>query len=1347
MKTLYPRTLLALVTVLGGFTFGGLTTQANIYNWTNSASGGWNTAANWNPNSVPNANDTAIITNAGVTVSLNGTTTVGAVILGNSGPGTVTLALAGQTLALNGPFTVNPSGSFTVDSGALVGNTNAILTGAMGWTAGSLGGVLTLASGSTLTLTSGSHNAQSLTLTNNGTVVWSAGVIQGGGNPGTTIVNNGLWNVQDDLTWNNVYSGFGTAFNNNSGGTLRKSGSSNVNGSTAFNAGFVINNTGKLDAQTNYLNFQGGGNLTGGTATNLNGIVYLYSGAFNINGTVTSTNVQLAGGTLTGNNVINGGLNWIIGDWNGSASETIASGSLLLITTTSAHNVQNCTITNNGTVAWSAGAIQAGGIPGTLIVNKGLWDCQSDQQINTAYGGNGTIFNNLGTFRKSGGAGIGPTYTLLAGGVLFNQLAGVVDVQNGTNGLELAFQGGGNFTGGYIATNVNSAVVLSVGNFTVNGTVTGTNTVENAGNLVGTNVINGALTWVDGVWNGTVTTILPNSTVIGIGSGVLDMNAAFVTNNGTFNWVSGQLRGGNGTMVQNNGLWNCQSDQQFNNAYGGTGTTFNNTGTFRKSGGAGIGPTYTLFAGSVLFNQLAGLIDCQNGTNGLELAFQGGGNFTGGYIATNVNSAVVLSFGSFTVNGTVTGTNTLENSGNLVGANVINGALTWSGGYWNGSYVTIATNSRVVIAGGGGNMDLQNTWVTNYGTVAWSTGTVRGGGGGLLGTQIQNYGLWDCQNDQTLNDAFGGNGTTFNNYGILRKTGGGPEFTNSTVFAGGVFLNQSAGVIDVQNSTNGLSLVFQGGGNLTGGYITTNQFGLTVLGSGNFTINGTVTGTNTWENNGNLINTNIIKGALTWIGGNWDGYYVTIATNSTLLIAGGGNNMDLQNTWVTNYGTVAWSSGTLRGGGGGLFGTLIQNYGIWNCQSDQVFNDAFGGNNTTINNYGSFRKTGTSGGSSQIQSGIFFNNPGVLDSQSGNISLQGTYSLTNGTLNTGINSLNNYGTISLAGAATLTGTISANLNNGYQPIKPNSFTNIYYGSFTGIFTNATLPFADAWTTNYFPTYFVLNVLNARPIFVAPTTNVFVVNELTTLAITNLATDADIPAQTLTYSLVAGTNGVVFNPTTGILTWTPQQTNSPSTNIFAVAVIDNGTPALSATNTLTVIVKEVNLPPVLGVIPTQTITLLQLFKITNAATEPNIHSTNAGYGLLLPPSGMTISSSGVISWTPAANQSLTTNTIVTVATNSNPYDLVNPHLTATNSFLVIVLPSTSATTLTSGLNGGKLTLTWPADHTGWELQGQTNILSKGLGTNWVLVPGSQSTNHIDIPIVSTNPAVFFRLTYP
>ena len=363
---------------------------------------------------------------------------------------------------------------------------------------------------------------------------------------------------------------------------------------------------------------------------------------------------------------------------------------------------------------------------------------------------------------------------------------------------------------------------------------------------------------------------------------------------------------------------------------------FNNYGTLRKSGGASEFANATIFQNGVMINQVAGMIDVQNGTNGLELAFQGGGNFTGGYVTTNQFGLTVLSLGSFNVNGTVTGTNTWENSGNLVGANAIKGAMTWVAGGWNGAAVGISSNSTLWITGGN-NHDMANCRVTNNGTVMWSTGRIRGGDGG---TVVYNYGVWNAQDDSIWDDAFGGNGTVFNNYGTLRKSGGASEFANATIFQNGVMINQVAGMIDVQNGTNGLELAFQGGGNFTGGYVTTNQFGLTVLSLGSFNVNGTVTGTNTWENSGNLVGANVIKGAMTWVAGGWNGAAVGISSNSTLWITSG-NNHDMANCRVTNNGTVMWSTGRIRGGDGG---TVVYNYGVWNAQDDSIWDDAFGGN-------------------------------------------------------------------------------------------------------------------------------------------------------------------------------------------------------------------------------------------------------------------------------------------------------------------------------------------------------------------------------------------------------------------
>jgi hypothetical protein len=65
----------------------------------------------------------------------------------------------------------------------------------------------------------------------------------------------------------------------------------------------------------------------------------------------------------------------------------------------------------------------------------------------------------------------------------------------------------------------------------------------------------------------------------------------------------------------------------------------------------------------------------------------------------------------------------------------------------------------------------------------------------------------------------------------------------------------------------------------------------------------------------------------------------------------------------------------------------------------------------------------------------------------------------------------------------------------------------------------------------------------------------------------------------------------------------------------------------------------------------------------------------------------------------------------------------------------------------GISGGQMQLIWPQDHTGWSLQVQTNSVGAGLGTNWVTVATSTSTNQISVPINTGNGSVFFRLVHP
>ena len=87
------------------------------------------------------------------------------------------------------------------------------------------------------------------------------------------------------------------------------------------------------------------------------------------------------------------------------------------------------------------------------------------------------------------------------------------------------------------------------------------------------------------------------------------------------------------------------------------------------------------------------------------------------------------------------------------------------------------------------------------------------------------------------------------------------------------------------------------------------------------------------------------------------------------------------------------------------------------------------------------------------------------------------------------------------------------------------------------------------------------------------------------------------------------------------------------------------------------------------------------------------------------------------------------------------------ITGAGSLLVVPPVNTSSTNIISSVSGGVLSLTWPADHTGWRLQVQTNSLAKGLGTNWVDVAGATATNQVNLPVSSANGSVFYRLVYP
>jgi hypothetical protein len=162
-------------------------------------------------------------------------------------------------------------------------------------------------------------------------------------------------------------------------------------------------------------------------------------------------------------------------------------------------------------------------------------------------------------------------------------------------------------------------------------------------------------------------------------------------------------------------------------------------------------------------------------------------------------------------------------------------------------------------------------------------------------------------------------------------------------------------------------------------------------------------------------------------------------------------------------------------------------------------------------------------------------------------------------------------------------------------------------------------------------------------------------------------------------------------------------------VFTTIVSDG---SLSATNNFTVTVNEVNSAPVLTVQTDQTVDVLTMLAVTNTATDPDIPANNLSYTLLTAPSGATIDTNGVITWTPHSAQGDSTNLFTTVVTDDGL-----PQSSATNSFLVFVNPTPiipPPMIESINLSDGMATVTWSSVlHGIYRLQYCENLC----GTNW------------------------------
>ncbi|HTV41450.1 MAG TPA: autotransporter-associated beta strand repeat-containing protein [Candidatus Sulfotelmatobacter sp.] len=193
----------------------------------------------------------------------------------------------------------------------------------------------------------------------------------------------------------------------------------------------------------------------------------------------------------------------------------------------------------------------------------------------------------------------------------------------------------------------------------------------------------------------------------------------------------------------------------------------------------------------------------------------------------------------------------------------------------------------------------------------------------------------------------------------------------------------------------------------------------------------------------------------------------------------------------------------------------------------------------------------------------------------------------------------------------------------------------------------------------------------------------------------------------------------------VLTLTSQTVSNSSSTVTLNGSINTGTGTVSLTYN--------------GVIPSFTVTS----GTTTLSSNTKFYINNTGsplaigsYPIVTAGNGGSVAVSGSLPAVTVNGAGIAAGTTASLALNDGGLDLVvSPPVNTTPTNIVI------------SVTVNQLTLTWPMDHTGWELQAQTNSLSTGLSTNWADVSGSTTTNQMVIPVAPNNGSVFYRLVYP
>ncbi len=1026
----------------------------------------------------------------GATAQLSGTSTLEAIFELSEynthlrGPGVVNLGSTGVVRLINGyvddavTFTGSGTvdfvragftGTATIDPGVTVNMTSnerkqigarLLNRGTINWSAGWIdGGILENSSAGLLTVPpSGVVTIYSCVVTNNGMLRLATNAQFWGGNS-SRLDNRGVVEMLDDSYFAYNNSGGSIAFNNLPGGVLRKVGGG-VAQFAGFYGGWLLNNTGNLDAPAGTLLLQNyTKNLyTGGTTTGA-GRVKVSAGRITLAGVTQLTSgstLELAtGAELVGTGALAGPGTFV---WSGGSVTAGANASLetnvqMVISSSDGKWLNGgSTFTNHGTVTvLGSGTITFSS--GSVFNNRGLFNLQTTN-VMFFYdnGGAYPAFRNLpgGTLRNAGGVtDFNPSY----GGIAFHN-SGLVEATagalklggGGTSDGEFRAQAAGVIeftaathtwnTGAKVSGNSLTRIVGAAVN--LGGTVDVSSTLElTTGSLGGAGVFTGGglIRWNGGAIYATAT--LPATMTMNIQSSAGKyLGGGQLQNFGTVNLLDdGVVTFGTGASFTNSGVFHAQGRAalDYNNA--GAGVAFyNQPGAVLRQTGGMTNTFAGAYGGVRFYNQ--GALDIQAGVLQLDNVTKvlgDGGSVSGAGRVRSLNGTLSLD-GLTTFSGGTVELATANLSG--LGAFQGTGTFEWSGGALVGVNFTTGSGITTRITSAAGKWFTGGSVVTNFGTVLVTAPAVTFSQGSVY----HNAGWFEMQANSTFDYDNGGaypafknlpggtfrnsgvlanfhpnyGGISFHNHGLVHGLGGTLQFGGGGGTSSGEFRPEGGGVIEFTAGAH----TWNNGVNVSGN-------GFTRIVGAAVNLAGTVNVSSTLE-----LTTGSLGGAGVFTGGgliNWNGGAIyaaaTFPATMTMSIQGNAEKY-LGGGQLQNFGTVQLlDAGPLTFGTGARF----TNSGVFVGQGNAAigYNNA-GATTEFYNEPGAvFRRVNgaTTNTFSPAYGGVAFYNRGTLDIQAGMLRLQNGWKvLYGGTVISGAGRVQvDGGTINLAGTSTLNG--------------------------------------------------------------------------------------------------------------------------------------------------------------------------------------------------------------------------------------------------------------------------------------------------------------------------------------